>query len=200
MSKIRSGRKLRGAVWGFALLGLGLAGYASAGCAPGSSSQQRSSPQGHSAGNSPGLVQVGFFQGFPDDEDAAVVGLWKFKFVSKGSQGIPDGAEIDAGYVTWHSDGTELMNSGRAPKTGSFCMGAWRQTGSRSFKLNHYALSWDDTGTAFVGPANIREQVTVDRSGDHYTGTFTLTQYSTDETTILAQVKGVVTATRISAD
>jgi hypothetical protein len=145
-----------------------------------------------------GLIQVNFRH--DDDDDAAVVGLWKFKFVSKGSQGIPDGAQIDAGYVTWHEDGTELMNSGRVPKTGSFCMGAWRQTGYHTFKLNHYALSWDDSGTAFVGPTNIREQVTVDRSGDHYSGTFTLVQYAVDETTVLAVVKGTVTATRITAD
>jgi len=34
--------------------------------------------------------------------------------------GIPDGVPLDDGYATWHSDGTEIMNSGRVPKTGSF--------------------------------------------------------------------------------
>jgi hypothetical protein len=198
MSKIRSGRSIRSAVWGFAILGLGLAGYASAGCAPSLSPGERNAPQSRSAGSRAGLMQINFRQ--DDDDDAVVVGLWKFKFVSKGSTGIPDGALIDAGYVTWHDDGTELMNSGRVPKTGSFCMGAWRQTGWHAFKLNHYALSWDDSGTAFVGPTNIREQITVDRSGDHYSGTFTLVQYAVDETTVLATVKGTVTASRITAD
>ena len=205
MNKVGSSRKVTpwSAVWGFALLGLGLAGYASAGCSPVTSPQTpgQRAPEERAAGNSTGLMQIGLWQtGYRDDDDDAIVGLWKFKFVAKGSKGIPDGAEIDAGYVTWHSDGTELMNSGRAPKTGSFCMGAWRQTGSHSFKLNHYALSWDEMGASFVGPANIREQVTVDRSGRTYSGTFTLTQYSIDETTVLAQVKGIVTATRVTAD
>lgn len=206
MNKIESGRKVKqwSVVWGFALLGLGLSGYASAGCSPVTSSApgpRDASPQRPAAGLSAGLMQVGLWQvGYQDDDDAVVVGLWKFKFVSKGSKGIPDGAEIDAGYVTWHADGTELMNSGRAPKTGSFCMGAWRQTGWRTFKLNHYALSWDEMGASLIGPANIREQITVDRSGESYSGTFTLTQYSVDESTVLAQVKGIVTATRVTAD
>src|SRR3982074_1334258 len=63
-----------------------------------------------------------------DSDLAPIVGLWKFKFVSKDSPGIPDGAVIDEGYVTWHSDGTEIMNSGRAPSTGNFCMGVWKKT------------------------------------------------------------------------
>ncbi|MEJ1961434.1 MAG: hypothetical protein WDO56_07780 [Gammaproteobacteria bacterium] len=122
------------------------------------------------------------------------------KFLAKGNKDIPDGTPLDAGYGVPAADGTELMNSGRMPKTGSFCMGAWKQTGFHTFKLNHYALSWDDSGSSFVGPTNIREQITVDRSGKTYSGVFTLTQYATDEKTVLALVKGTVTATRITAD
>ena len=77
-----------------------------------------------------------------DDSDAGIVGLWKVKLVSKNSPGRPDGVVIDAGYATWHSDGTEIMNSGRAPLTGSFCMGVWKRTGCDTYKLNHFALSW----------------------------------------------------------
>ena len=52
----------------------------------------------------------------------------------------------------------------------------------------------------FVGPANIREQVTVDSSGNNYEGTFTLVQYEPDGITVLATITGTVTATRITAD
>jgi len=131
---------------------------------------------------------------------ASIVGMWKFSFVAKNNPGIPDGAVIDAGYATWHSDGTELMNSGRAPATGSFCMGVWKQTNSGTFKLNHIALSWDPTGSELVGPANIRESVKVDRKGGSYSGTFTLDQYAQDGTTVLAHIAGTVSATRITAD
>ena len=131
--------------------------------------------------------------------NAVITGLWKFSFTAKGNDNIPDGAPIDAGYATWHADGTEIMNSGRAPMTGSFCMGAWKQTGDHSFKLNHIALSWDPSGTTFVGPANIREHVTVARDGKTYTGTFSLTQYDTNGN-VLAHVVGVIAAQRITAD
>lgn len=48
--------------------------------------------------------------------------------------------------------------------------------------------------------ANIREQVTVDRSGNNYEGTFALVQYEPDGITVLATITGTVTATRITAD
>lgn len=131
---------------------------------------------------------------------AEIVGLWRFSFVSEGSKGIPDGTVVDAGYQAWHSDGTELMNSGRAPITGDFCMGVWKQVGHNKYSLNHYALAFDPTGTTFVGPANIRETVTIDRDHDSFSGTFTLDQYSTDNKTILAHVQGKITAERITVD
>jgi hypothetical protein len=159
------------------------------------------------------LMPVGFQLLGNHDDDAAIVGLWKFTFTAQGngSSGPPDGTPIDHGYVQWHEDGTELMNSGRAPTTGDFCMGVWEQVGHATFKLNHFAMAWafdpnapvtgPGTGGAdFVGPANIRETVTVDRSANHYSGYFTLVQYAADEKTVLATIKGVVKGTRITVD
>ena len=71
-----------------------------------------------------------------DSNQPAIVGLWKFAFTAT----TPFSGPFDAGYVQWHSDGTELMNSGRAPTTGSFCMGVWKQTGRSTYKLNHFAF------------------------------------------------------------
>jgi len=135
---------------------------------------------------------------YQESEAAPIVGLWKFSFVAEGNAEIPDDVVIDSGYVTWHADGTELMNSGRAPMTGSFCMGVWKQTG-HTFKLNHYALSWDPSGTNLVGPANIRERVRVDPGGNSYSGTFTLDQYDTTGN-VLVHITGNVTGKRITAD
>jgi len=163
----------------------------------------------------PSLVFISAHNESGPEEDAglpAIVGLWHFTFVAAGNNpGPPDGTIVDSGYVTWHSDGTELMNSGRAPTTGHFCMGVWKQIARSTFKLNHYALAWawdpntpatgPGTGGAdFVGPANIRAVVTVDHSGSHYTGKFTLIQYAPDGTTVLATVTGNVTGTRITVD
>lgn len=137
-----------------------------------------------------------------DDSDAGIVGLWKVELLSKNNHGIPDGTVIDAGYATWHADGTEIMNSGRAPLTGNFCMGVWKQTGRLTYKLNHFALSWGDLnmGNTLIGPTNIREQVTLDHSGNNFSGTFTIDQFDPSGNNLLAHVAGTIDGTRITAD
>jgi hypothetical protein len=158
----------------------------------------------------PSLVLISAHNDQDSDRDSnqpVIVGLWKFAFTAT----TPFSGPFDAGYVQWHSDGTELMNSGRAPTTGSFCMGVWKQTGRSTYKLNHFALSWafdastpstgPGTGGAdFVGPTNIREEIIVDKSGNSYKGNFILIQYEPDGTTVAATITGTVTATRITAD
>jgi hypothetical protein len=128
----------------------------------------------------------------------AIVGFWHVKFVSEGSQGIPDGTEVDAGYSEWHSDGTEIMNSGgRSPITSNFCLGVWQQTAASTFVLNHFATAWDPTGSTLIGPANIQEKVTLGPNGNSFAGTFTISQY--DEVLNLQQsVHGTITGTRIT--
>jgi hypothetical protein len=140
-----------------------------------------------------GLLLVSNHYSGPEGDNASIVGLWKIKFL------LADGSVFDDGYATWHSDGTELMNSGRAPMTGSFCMGAWKQTNDDTYRLNHFALSWDPSGTTFVGPANIRETITVDPSGKTYKGRFTLNQYDVNGN-LLAHFAGRVIGLRITAD
>lgn len=171
---------------------------------------QHRSGQAQGKSGQPSLVLISSQDNHNSDNDsdnAAIVGLWKFAFTATN----PPLGPFDAGYVQWHSDGTELMNSGRAPTTGSFCMGVWKQIGHSTFQLNHFGLSWafdagnpgtgPGTGGAdFVGPANIRETVTVDHSGNSYQGTFTLVQYEPDGVTVVATITGTVTATRITAD
>jgi len=134
-----------------------------------------------------------------DDNDAAIVGMWKVQFVSEGTNGIPDGTMIDSAYAQWHSDGTEIMNSGRPPITSSFCLGVWKKTGESTYKLNHFALSWDPSGTVFVGPANIRENVTLNAQGNSFSGTFTIDQFDTNGNT-LAHIVGKITAQRVTPD
>ena len=140
---------------------------------------------------SPRLILVADHSG--EGDGATIVGLWRVQLL------LADGTVFDSGYATWHSDGTELMNSGRPPMTGSFCMGAWKLTNQGTYQLNHIALSWDSTGTVFVGPANIRETITVDPSGNTYSGSFTLNQYDANGN-LLAHFAGKVVAQRITAD
>jgi len=134
-----------------------------------------------------------------DSDRAPIVGLWKFTFVSEGNAGIPDGTVLDAGYATWHADGTEIMNSGRAPMTGSFCMGVWKATEHSTYKLNHFALSWDPTGQQLIGPANIREEIRLGHRKTSYSGTFTLDQFDVNGN-VLVHLGGNVKGQRITAD
>jgi hypothetical protein len=145
-----------------------------------------------------------------NDNDPAIVGLWHVKFVSQGSTGIPDGTEVDAGYSEWHSDGTEIMNSGsHAPNTSSFCLGTWQAVGHHIYKLNHFAIAWDPTQGAInssgqpegalVGPVQIQEAVTLSWDGSHFSGTFAIDPYD-ESGNNLAHVVGTITGTRITVD
>jgi hypothetical protein len=126
------------------------------------------------------------------------VGFWKAKFVSEGSSGIPDGTLIDSPFVQWHDDRTEIMNSTRVPATGNYCMGVWRKTGKLSYELNHFGLSFDTSGN-FVGPAQIREEITLDEKPDQYSENFKIDQYDPSGK-LLQEILGQVTAMRITVD
>ncbi len=128
------------------------------------------SSQSESEVRSPRLLLVSDRRSGSGDDNASIVGFWKVQLV------LDDGTVFDDGYATWHSDGTELP-----------------------YKLNHFALSWDSTGTVFVGPANIRETITVDPSGKTYRGLFALDQFDTNGN-VLAHFAGKVIGLRITAD
>ena len=126
------------------------------------------------------------------DEAASIVGMWHVKFIVGTDV-------IDDALATWHSDGTEIMNSSKPPISQSWCMGVWKQIG-HSYKLHHIAIGWTEEG-APLGPAEIRETVTVDRSGNTFTGHFTIDQYVTDESAPpVAHVEGSLQGTRVTVD
>lgn len=154
---------------------------------------------------------MGSYQPVADivNPNAAIVGMWHVKFTAtQVSNGVPfgPGTEFDAGFQQWHSDGTEMLNSGgRAPATSSFCMGVWSQTGLRTFKLNHFAISWTPDGTR-QGPTSIVEEVTVSADGKSFTGYFTITDYvetdSPSGSTIAYQdsIEGTITGTKMDVN
>ena len=142
----------------------------------------------------------------PTVHRAPIVGLWEFKYISKGNAetlGIPDGAVIDGGITLWFAEGNENTVSGvRDPGTGDVCLGVWKRTGDWTYELNHIGLSWDATKHVYVGPAFIKQHVTLGEDKKHYSGTFTIDQLSPDGKTpsLPALIKGTITATRISID
>ncbi|HEX3950628.1 MAG TPA: hypothetical protein VHW95_12305 [Steroidobacteraceae bacterium] len=224
--------KCRHAVRGVGLiavfaLGTGLAQQVSAGCldVPGvkipTSDLLSRSPFGSAR-----FMKADYRQG-PEEEygpsffRAPIVGLWAFKYTSKGNMatlGIPDGAPIDNGNTAWFADGNEVTISGaRNPIVGASCIGVWKQTGPRTYVLNHIGLSWNPLAPysapagpgnpgggpgASGGPAFIKQFVTLSRDGQSYTGTFSINQLMPDGKTpaLPAPIKGTITATRVTVD
>jgi hypothetical protein len=149
------------------------------------------------------MKSIAYFQGGGSGDDspagADIVGMWKFTFQSKNSPGIPDNLTIDWGFTQWHSDGTEITNSAtRAPATQNFCLGVWKKVGPSSYRLNHQALSYDPNGN-LMGIAVITELVAVDKSGNAFSGDFSIDVYDVQGHP-LHHVQGLVLATRITAD
>jgi hypothetical protein len=124
-----------------------------------------------------------------------ISGLYEVTLIAEGTPGIPNGSVVDHGYSVWHADGSEIMNSGRPAGDSNFCLGTWAQTGKRTYKLNHFTLSWfqsvsptPDPGVPplpglysvnniFAGPGNISETITLARDHQSFTGSFTIIQY-----------------------
>jgi len=138
------------------------------------------------------------------DNSDPIVGMWHVTFTAQGNEnGPPDGTPIDNALVTWHGDGTELMNSARPPQDGDICMGIWKRTARFTYKLNHFAWFANDTANAPssignpTGPTQILQQITLSQDGKQYSGTFTLDAYDTTGTQV-AHIVGVVAATRIN--
>lgn len=126
-----------------------------------------------------------------DFDDHSIVGMWAFTMTPTAGPG-------DFGFQQWHSDGTELMNSGgRAPATENFCMGVWRQTGPGHYHLNHQALSYDPGTGQLNARVTIKEDVALDPSGNSFTGSFSLDVYDPSGKTQVAHQQGQVTAQRV---
>lgn len=130
------------------------------------------------------------------DGREAIVGMWKVQFTAT------DGSDFaDFGYSQWHSDGTELLNSGsRAPATQNYCLGVWAKTGDATYKLNHFALSYDQMTGVLDGKVNIREEVKINANRNAFSGTFTIAVYDPAGATVVHQVQGDVTGTRVTVN
>jgi len=134
----------------------------------------------------------------------SIVGMWNVQYLAQGNlthnPPIGDGTMVDWGYSQWHSDGTEILNSGgHTPGTENFCLGVWGRTGYLTYELNHFALSYDFTSQTLAAYVNIREHVTLSPSGDMYTGTFTIDVYDPKGNHI-DHIAGNVNGQRITVD
>jgi hypothetical protein len=172
---------------GALVLALGCAPNSWAGCGPDLARPTHAS--WYVQPGAPSLLEAGLVR--VSSQQASIVGLWHFKQAS--------GMNVfDAGYEEFHSDGTEIYNSGsRAPDTGNFCMGVWQQVGPYHYKLNHRAIGWASGGTTPAYIATILEDLTLSHDGNSFSGRYKVTAY--DVTGHLLQVisSGTLTGARI---
>lgn len=179
-------------------LGIGLltalsAATASAGC--GSYDPRQPMPH-QSDSNAVSAQSAAESDGNPSHSWKSIVGLWKVTTTATDGSGF-----TDFGYSQWHSDGTELLNSGgRAPSTQNYCLGVWEKTGDRTYKLNHFALSYDAVTGVLNGKVNIRETLLLNERGNTYSGTFTIDIYDPTGAIIVAHIAGNTTGSRITID
>ncbi len=123
--------------------------------------------------------------------EVPITGYWYTRFTAGGQL-------IDDGFDIWLSDGTEILNDTTAPSSGAVCLGVWTKTAPYTYTLKHPTWLFDSTGVNLVGIGLILEKITVNSTGDTYTGTSEL--YSFDLSGNLLQHLAVeVTGQRIQA-
>jgi hypothetical protein len=163
----------------------------------------------HYGAASPRLVTTAYNEF--DNHEPSIAGMWHVIFTAQTQNGatIPatGGVVIDNAVAVWHGDGTEIMNSARPAQDGNFCLGVWKQTGERTYLLNH--IPWQgnvfdptvppDTIGAPQSGVQIIEKVTLSPDGNSYTGTFTLHAYDTSGN-MYTWFSGVLSAKRITPE
>jgi hypothetical protein len=112
-----------------------------------------------------------------DNPGEPIVGFWQVTFTDKDTNKVTS-------YVwdAWHSDRTEVQNDSDNILLGNVCQGAWVPLGKRTYGLTHPAFifadpthpefGWteDNEGQFVSNSCVILERVTVDNSGNNYTG------------------------------
>ena len=78
------------------------------------------------------------------------------------------------------------------------CLGVFRKTGSRTYKVYHPSWSFDANGI-LVGIITLRETVSVDAGGNSYHGSFRFELHDLSGN-LIGKADGTLTATRITPD
>ncbi|HEY6765911.1 MAG TPA: hypothetical protein VI386_14195 [Candidatus Sulfotelmatobacter sp.] len=122
---------------------------------------------------------------------SSIVGLWNVNFISGGQV-------VDVAFDAWHSDGTEILNDYTDPIEGNVCLGVWKQTGPRAYKLTHPSWYFDTSGT-LQGTIIIHETLLLGSDGNSFSGGAIEDVYDT-EGKFLYELTADVSATRIKVD
>jgi len=137
------------------------------------------------------LVQQASESSKDNNEHPSIIGLWYVRF-NLGDQTIQEAYQI------WNAGGTEVHNPNVDPRSGTVCLGAWKHTGRRTYKLAHRVWSYDINGN-FMGTIHLSETLTLGKHGNTHRGSFTLDIYDPSGV-FQTEVAGSVTGERISVE
>jgi len=128
------------------------------------------------------------------DDQRSVTGLWHVCLYA--------GAIVfDEGFDMFSAGGTEVLNDTIPPplppySAGFICLGAFRSTGPGTYRLRHPFWTADQTGT-LIGTGVFLEEITVDRGGNTYGGTFEAITYDLSGNTT-SDTTGTLHAERVA--
>lgn len=127
--------------------------------------------------------------------NSSIVGLWHTTFISGG-------LVWDEAFEQWHSDGTELaVDNAVPPLLGNVCVGVYKQTGPRTYKLHHVTWNWDPSGSPLAGTFLLLLTVTTAPHGNTFSGTFVSDSFDTLGNVIPElHAEGTVSGQRITVD
>ena len=135
-----------------------------------------------------------------DSDSDSIVGLWHVIFKDSGGQ------FFDEGYDQFHRDGNEIMNDIPNPAFGNVCLGVYARNERgepRTYKLHHVFWDFDASGN-LSGRGVWDSNLTLDHSGNSYTGTWTMKNYDLSGNLIssgpLAPISGTLKAKRITVE
>jgi hypothetical protein len=126
----------------------------------------------------------------------SIVGLWDVTLL------LGDGPTVyDRGFEQWHADGTELLvDTAVPPSLGNVCVGVYKQTGPRSYKLRHVTWNWDLAGN-LTGSFLLQMTVTIDKRGSTLNGNYVTDSFDLDGNVIPSlHAEGVVQGSRITVN
>ena len=130
-----------------------------------------------------------------DGEDfglPTIVGLWHVHYTQA------DGSPFNETFKTWHADRTEWEQAIGVPG-GGYCYGVWKDIGPRTVKLHHIGFIFGPDGSLSANFTS-DETDTVDFDNRSYSGHFDFKEYDSTTGTLILEIKGTVSATRITVD
>jgi hypothetical protein len=138
------------------------------------------------------------------DGGGTIVGMWHAIL----RIGDASGPVFDEVLEQFHSDGTELLiSNGLPPALGNVCIGVWKRTATRVYKLKHMTWNWSPEQSGFgvpgtfAGHFELDVTIRLDGRGNSFTGRWTARNFGLDgEHLPDLDAEGVVTGVRIGLD